>query len=121
MDGLRDWMLVNAIETRQRRLTMGLIVRVTAETYDVALKDLLSSRRTHKFIEPREVAMYLCRVLTDYSFPQIGRTLHRDHTSVLAGFRRVGRRILDNPDFAARVEQIASAVAALVRESEAAS
>jgi hypothetical protein len=59
--------------------------------------DLLSSRRDRRSVIPRQVAMYLCKLHTSYSMPNIGRKFGgRDHTTVLHAMRRV-ERLMETP------------------------
>jgi chromosomal replication initiator protein len=56
----------------------------------VSRADLLSSRRTANVVRPRQVAMYLAKVLTLRSLPEIGRRFGgRDHTTVLHAVRKI--------------------------------
>ena len=52
--------------------------------------DLLSSRRTANVVRPRQIAMYLAKMLTPRSLPEIGRRFGgRDHTTVLHAVRKI--------------------------------
>lgn len=63
-----------------------------AKHYGVSRLDLLSSRRTHNIVRPRQVAMFLAKHLTFMSLPQIGRKFgNRDHTTVLHAVRKIER------------------------------
>ncbi len=54
-----------------------------AEAYGIGRIELVSRRRAGHLILPRQVAMYLCTVLTPRSLPEIGRLFSRDHTTIL--------------------------------------
>jgi len=83
---LRD--LVGAREPR--RVKIEDIQRVVAHHYNVSKADLLSSRRTRTIVRPRQIAMYLAKVLTPRSLPEIGRRFGgRDHTTVLHAVRKI--------------------------------
>jgi len=83
---LRD--LVGAREPRRVRIED--IQRVVSRHYNVSKADLLSSRRTRTIVRPRQVAMYLAKVLTPRSLPEIGRRFGgRDHTTVLHAVRKI--------------------------------
>lgn len=70
--------------------SMRLIMRETSIFYGISLLDLRSHRRTKEVVGPRHVVMYLARVLTPASFATVGRCLGgRDHTTILAGWRKV--------------------------------
>jgi chromosomal replication initiator protein len=63
---------------------------VVARQYNVSRADLLSSRRTANVVRPRQVAMYLAKILTLRSLPEIGRRFGgRDHTTVLHAVRKI--------------------------------
>ena len=83
---LRD--LVGAREPRRVRIED--IQRVVARHYNVSKADLLSSRRTRTIVRPRQIAMYLAKMLTPRSLPEIGRRFGgRDHTTVLHAVRKI--------------------------------
>jgi len=70
-----------------------------AAKYEVDPKDIrLGRSRKHKIIAARHEAMYHIAVRTEWSFPQIGRFMKRDHTSILFGiWRHCERHGLDMP------------------------
>jgi chromosomal replication initiator protein len=73
-----------------KRVRIEDIQRVVARQYNVSRSDLLSSRRTANVVRPRQVAMYLAKVLTLRSLPEIGRRFGgRDHTTVLHAVRKI--------------------------------
>jgi chromosomal replication initiator protein len=73
-----------------KRVRIEDIQRVVARQYNVSRSDLLSSRRTANVVRPRQVAMYLSKVLTLRSLPEIGRRFGgRDHTTVLHAVRKI--------------------------------
>jgi chromosomal replication initiator protein len=66
------------------------IQKLVATHYSVSRADILSSRRTASVVKPRQVAMYLSKVLTLRSLPEIGRRFGgRDHTTVLHAVRKI--------------------------------
>ena len=73
-----------------RRVKIEDIQRVVARHYNVSKADLLSSRRTRTIVRPRQIAMYLAKMLTPRSLPEIGRRFGgRDHTTVLHAVRKI--------------------------------
>ena len=83
---MRD--LIRPVEPKRVRIED--IQRVVARQYNVSRADLLSSRRTANVVRPRQVAMYLAKVLTLRSLPEIGRRFGgRDHTTVLHAVRKI--------------------------------
>ncbi|HHU48787.1 MAG TPA: chromosomal replication initiator protein DnaA [Clostridiales bacterium] len=69
---------------RPRKITPELIQSVTADYYQLKVEDLISKKRNRPISYPRQIAMYLCRELTDLSLPKIGDLFGgRDHTTVI--------------------------------------
>jgi DnaA-like protein len=70
-------------------------------------ESLHSKRRTRTLVEPRQVAMYLCREVLRMTLHDIGTTFGgRDHSTVIHAVERVKARLEREPAFAARVERV---------------
>ncbi len=88
-----------------KRVKIEDIQRVVARQYNVSRSDLLSSRRTANVVRPRQVAMYLSKVLTLRSLPEIGRRFGgRDHTTVLHAVRKIEALVGKDHSLADEVE-----------------
>ena len=75
-------------------LTCETIKKAVARKYGVKITDLESAKRKREFSHPRQVAMYLCRELTDSSLPKIGEYFGgRDHTTVLHAYDKISSEI----------------------------
>ncbi|EEH64306.1 chromosomal replication initiator protein DnaA [Gleimia coleocanis DSM 15436] len=76
-------------------ITISLIMGQIAEYYqDVTIEHLCSADRTKTLVEARQIAMYLCRELTDLSLPKIGQAFGgRDHTTVMHAYRKISKEI----------------------------
>ncbi|HEY8578789.1 MAG TPA: chromosomal replication initiator protein DnaA [Beijerinckiaceae bacterium] len=73
-----------------RRVKIEDIQKLVASHYSISRPDILSSRRTATVVRPRQIAMYLAKVLTLRSLPEIGRRFGgRDHTTVLHAVRKI--------------------------------
>jgi chromosomal replication initiator protein len=73
-----------------KRVKIDDIQKLVASHYNISRADILSSRRTANVVRPRQIAMYLSKVLTLRSLPEIGRRFGgRDHTTVLHAVRKV--------------------------------
>jgi chromosomal replication initiator protein len=67
-----------------RRITPQMILEATASSYGFSIEAICGPSRTRPLVTARQVAMYLVRELTDYSYPAIGRVFgKRDHTTVI--------------------------------------
>lgn len=102
------------------RILVSDVITATAEVSGVAICDLVGPSHVHRFSQPRQLAMFVARELTDQSYPQIGRAFGgRDHTTVLFAYRKVNRLWPDSVAMIAaivRIGQIAAAMA-LAREA----
>ncbi|WP_020173813.1 chromosomal replication initiator protein DnaA [Methyloferula stellata] len=79
------------VRTREpKRVKIEDIQKLVATHFNVSKADILSSRRTANVVRPRQIAMYLAKVLTLRSLPEIGRRFGgRDHTTVLHAVRKI--------------------------------
>lgn len=83
------------------------IQRAVARHYGMALEVLLSPSRKAEICFPRMVAIYISKVLTGRSLPELGRRFgNMDHTSILHAVRKIGRLIQVDAVLASTVEQI---------------
>ena len=99
--------LVTARE--DRRIDCGLIIGIVADKYGMEPADLTGKRRSQDIALARQVAMYICRELTDLSTTAIGKAFGRDHTTVLHGCEKIEVSMADC-GFRNRVEEIMKAV-----------
>ena len=108
--------LKDLIRASQRRITIDDIQRKVADYYNLRLSDLLSARRSRTIARPRQVAMYLSKILTTRSLPEIGRKFGgRDHTTVIHAVKRIeGLRDSDS----AIQEEVDLLIAEISRVSE---
>ncbi|MEV1293105.1 chromosomal replication initiator protein DnaA [Pseudonocardia sp. NPDC049635] len=75
-------------------ITAPTIMAVTAEFFSVTLDDLSGPGKTKALAQARQIAMYLCRELTDLSLPRIGQTFGgRDHTTVMHADKKIRNEI----------------------------
>ena len=72
------------------QLTVERIQGAVAEYFKISLADMYSKTRVKKIAVPRQVAMYLCKELTQSSLAEIGERFgKRDHTTVLHGVKKI--------------------------------
>ncbi len=82
------------------------IMRATAAAYGFTVEDLVSPSRRQPLVLCRQIAMYLCRELTDLSLPKIGEAFRRDHTTVLHSVDKVKRILRSDRAVFDRVTQL---------------
>jgi chromosomal replication initiator protein len=76
-------------ETVNRKISIDLIQRKVAEFYDIRLNDILSRKRPKNIAEPRMIAMYLSRKMTEHSLPEIGAAFGKNHATVMHAISKV--------------------------------
>jgi len=97
--------LRDQLRALDRRITIDEIQRKVAEHFNIRLGDMASPRRSRVVARPRQVAMYLCKRLTQRSLPEIGRKFGgRDHTTVIHAVRKVEELMASDAAFAEDVE-----------------
>jgi chromosomal replication initiator protein len=80
--------------TKPRQITPALILDQTAQMFGLEIEQLQSKSRTRDLVHARQVGMYVCRELTDLSYPQIGKEFGgRDHTTVIHAYEKVSTRM----------------------------
>jgi chromosomal replication initiator protein len=73
-----------------QEITSTVIMAQTADYFQISMEELCSKSRTRTLVTARQIAMYLCRELTDMSLPKIGQELGgRDHTTVIHADRKI--------------------------------
>ncbi|MBP5453794.1 MAG: chromosomal replication initiator protein DnaA [Lachnospiraceae bacterium] len=93
------------------KLTPSYITDIVAEHFGVKAESIYSKKRSADIALPRQIAMYLCTEMTDYSLNEIGAFLgNRDHTTVMHGRDKIAEDIKKNPDLASKIEIIISKI-----------
>lgn len=90
--------VIRRIAGEPRTPTLDEIKRTCMDVYRISKTDIESSSKVRTICHPRQVAMYLSRVMTDKSFPQIATAYKKkDHTTVLHAYRKI-KKALDKGD-----------------------
>lgn len=87
--------------------TVQTIIQAVCDHYQVTADDVVSASRTQELVVPRQVAMFLARVLTKRSLPEIGRRFgQRRHTTVLHAVRKISGQMQGDAQLARDVAAI---------------
>jgi len=89
--GLAGEILADSISaTKPRQITAVFITEKTATMFGLEVEQLRGKSRTRDLVHARQVGMYVCRELTDLSYPQIGKEFGgRDHTTVIHAYDKI--------------------------------
>ncbi len=71
------------------QISAATIMAATAEYFDTSVEELRGPGKTRALAQSRQIAMYLCRELTDLSLPKIGQAFGRDHTTVMYAQKKI--------------------------------
>ncbi len=83
------------------------IQRIVAEYFQISVEDIRSKKRNSNISNPRQIAMYLCRAMTDESFPRIGIEFGgKDHSTVMHSVEKIEKEIKANKDLANQIEKL---------------
>ncbi|MDR2974881.1 MAG: chromosomal replication initiator protein DnaA [Propionibacteriaceae bacterium] len=92
----------------ERLITPAMIMSSTAHYFTLTLDDLTGSNRTANIALARQVAMYLCRDLTELSLPKIGALFGRDHTTVMHAYRKISDMMVKDRGVFTTISEITS-------------
>jgi chromosomal replication initiator protein len=90
-----------------RRITPQIILEATSASYGFSMDAICGPSRTRPLVTARQVAMYLTRELTDYSYPAIGRVFgNRDHTTVIHAVDKIGGQMQERRQIYEQVTEL---------------
>ena len=98
-------------DSRQSEITAPTIMAVTAEFYSVSIDDLCGPGKTKALALSRQIAMYLCRELTDLSLPRIGQMFgNRDHTTVMHADKKIRKEMAERRRTYEQVQELTARI-----------
>ena len=87
------------IPDKPREITPQLIIEVVSEHFQISLDQMISKNRSSQIARPRQIAMYLCKTMTDTPLDSIGSLLGgRDHSTIIHGVNKVSEEYETNED-----------------------
>ncbi len=104
---LADEALKDMAPNRKRPVTIPLIQKTVADYFDLKPEDFKAKKRNRSISFPRQIAMYLCRELTDSSLPKIGEDFGgRDHTTVMHACMKISRETKTDTNLDSTVKEL---------------
>jgi chromosomal replication initiator protein len=92
------------------QISAATIMAATAEYFDTTVEELRGPGKTRALAQSRQIAMYLCRELTDLSLPKIGQAFGRDHTTVMYAERKVRGEMAERREVFDHVKQLTTRI-----------
>jgi chromosomal replication initiator protein len=103
---LRD--LIADASTMQ--ISAATVMAATAEFFDTTVEELRGPGKTRALAQSRQIAMYLCRELTDLSLPKIGQAFGRDHTTVMYAQRKILSEMAERQEVFDHVKELTTRI-----------
>ncbi|HHW82743.1 MAG TPA: chromosomal replication initiator protein DnaA [Actinomycetales bacterium] len=101
-----------------QEITPALIMKETSEYFSISVETLCSADRSRVPASARQIAMYLCRELTELSLPKIGQTFGgRDHTTVMYAYRKIAEQMSEKRAIYNQVTELTSRIKQHARNS----
>ncbi len=92
-------------------VTADVIMLVTAEFFEITTDQIISTSKARPIAHARQLAMYLCRELTELSLPKIGELFGgKDHTTVMYATRKIHKEITEKRDTYDQIQRITSRI-----------
>ena len=92
---------------RPREITAQFIIATVAEHYGLSIADLSSQRKKKEIVVPRQIAMYLCREMTDVPLKVVGDLLGgRDHTTIMHGYEKISTELTTNEQLSSTIDTL---------------
>jgi chromosomal replication initiator protein len=96
--------LKDIFSSKENQPSSDAIKKQVCKHFDIKLSDIESSKRARKFSYPRQIAMYLCRKMTELSLPKVGEAFgNRDHTTVMHATEKISNEIKTNENLDALI------------------
>ena len=105
-------------EGGEPEITAGLIIAQTAAYFGLSIEELTGPSRGRHLVMARQIAMYLCRELTDLSLPKIGAQFgNRDHTTVMYADRKINQLLAERRAVFNQVSELTNRVKLQARQN----
>ena len=98
-------------------ITVSLIMSQCAVYFGVTIEQMGSSERSHNVVEARQIALDLCRELTDLSLPKIRQAFGRDHTTVMHANKKISKLMKEKRETFNHVSELTNRIKQKARES----
>ena len=103
--------LTDVFETKDRQVDIPLIKNTVCAHFNINVQEIDSSKRTKTLTIPRQIAMYLCREMTQTSLPKIGENFgKRDHTTVMHACEKVSKQLETDTELKKTINDLKSSI-----------
>ncbi len=99
--------LKDLLNLSENKVTIDLIQTVVCKFFKISKNEMLSSRRSRYLVRPRQTAIYLTKILTSKSLPEIGREFsNRDHTTIIHSVKTIEKIKEKDPEMVDNINKL---------------
>ncbi len=99
--------LKDLLNLSENKVTIDLIQSTVCKFFKISKNEMLSSRRSRYLVRPRQSAIYLTKILTSKSLPEIGREFsNRDHTTIIHSVKTIEKLMKTDSELSANIDNL---------------
>ena len=103
--------LKDLLNLAENNVTIDSIQTIVCKFFKISKNEMLSSRRSRYLVRPRQTAIYLTKILTTKSLPEIGREFsNRDHTTIIHSVKTIEKLKEKNPDMNDNINKLKNSI-----------
>ena len=111
--------LKDLLNLSENKVTIDLIQTLVCKFFKISKNEMLSSRRSRYLVRPRQTAIYLTKILTSKSLPEIGREFsNRDHTTIIHSVKTIEKLKEKNPEMIDNINKLKNQILYNSKENE---
>ena len=111
--------LKDLLNLTENKVTIDLIQTMVCKFFKISKNEMLSSRRSRYLVRPRQTAIYLTKILTSKSLPEIGREFsNRDHTTIIHSVKTIDKLKEKDPEMVENIDKLKNQILYNNRENE---
>ena len=111
--------LKDLLNISENKVTIDLIQTVVCKFFKISKNEMLSSRRSRYLVRPRQTAIYLTKILTSKSLPEIGREFsNRDHTTIIHSVKTIEKIKEKDPEMIENIDKLKNQILYNNKENE---
>ena len=111
--------LKDLLNLGENKVTIDLIQTLVCKFFKISKNEMLSSRRSRYLVRPRQTAIYLTKILTSKSLPEIGREFsNRDHTTIIHSVKTIEKLKEKNPEMIDNINKLKNQILYNSKENE---
>ncbi len=111
--------LKDLLNLSENKVTIDLIQTLVCKFFKISKNEMLSSRRSRYLVRPRQTAIYLTKILTSKSLPEIGREFsNRDHTTIIHSVKTIEKLKENDPEMLDNINKLKNQILYNNKENE---